>query len=132
MTSKEQKELMIFFIEHNKVTKNKVKEVTHDRIMYTIREMKKEKHMKIMTVERKNIKYQVDVSMPTAHLETAKILFNCVLSRNNAKFMKLDIGNFYFINPIKDYECLQINTSTIPEDIKNAICIKFRTKAGCM
>ena len=63
------------------------------------------------------IKYQGDTSAPLAHLENSKLLFNGILSKNNAKFMTLDMSNFYLMTPMKDYRYLQINLSTTLEEI---------------
>ena len=51
------------------------------RIACTIRDMKEDKHQTQITVGSNNIKYAGDVSTPTAHLETTKMLFNSLLSR---------------------------------------------------
>ena len=58
-----------------------------------------------------------DIGTPTAHLETAKLLFNSVLSRPIAKFMTLDLANFYLMTLMKDYECLRIKLKYMPQKI---------------
>ena len=70
-----------FFIKQNKVPKNKAKEVACDLIVCTMREMKIGKHSKRMIVGGNNIKHKGDIGTLTNHLETAKILFNSVLSK---------------------------------------------------
>jgi len=62
--------------------------------------MKKDTHRTRITVGGNNIKYDGDVGTPTAHLKTAKVLFNSVLSCKDAKFMAIDIANFYLITLI--------------------------------
>ena len=74
------KEPTHFFISRAKVTTNS-KDATHARISCTIREMKKDKHRKIVTVGGNNIKCEGYVGTPTAYLETEKLLFNSVLSQ---------------------------------------------------
>ena len=70
-----------------------------------------------MTVGGNKIQYDGDVGTPTAHLETAKLLLNSVLSRTDAKFMTIDIANFYLMTLMEDYEYLRIKLSDIPKEI---------------
>ena len=81
--------------------------------------MKKEKHRTRIAVGGNDIKHDGDIGTPTAHLETAKLLFNIVLSISNDKFMTINIANFYLITSIIDYEHLHIKMQEIPpESIK--------------
>jgi hypothetical protein len=50
------------------------------------------------------IDYPGDVSTKTADLTTAKILFNRILSTPKAKFMGIDLKNFYLNTPLDCYE----------------------------
>jgi hypothetical protein len=63
------------------------------------------------------VTYIGDVSTKTADLTTAKILFNSVLSTPDAKFMSIDIKNFYLNTPMKSFEYMRIPVSHIPDDI---------------
>jgi len=54
-----------------------------------------------LTVGGDRVNYPGDVGTPTADLLLAKIMFNSVVSTKNAKFMTLDIGNFYLNTPLK-------------------------------
>ena len=47
----------------------------------------------------------------------AKILFNSVVSTPNAKFMTLDISNFYLNTPMKQPEYIHLNIRNIPEEV---------------
>ena len=49
----------------------------------------------------------------------AKILFNSIVSTRNAKFMTVDISNFYLMTPLKRPEYICINIKDIPEKIIN-------------
>ena len=59
----------------------KIRDMTHAHIVCTIRETKKDKHTTRKTVGVNNAKHEGDVGSPTAHMETAKMLSNSVLSR---------------------------------------------------
>ena len=47
----------------------------------------------------------------------AKILFNSVVSTENAKFMTMDISNFYLMTPLKRPEYVRVSLGDIPEEI---------------
>ena len=47
----------------------------------------------------------------------AKLLFNSVVSTIGAKFMTMDISNFYLMTPLKRPECVRISLRDIPDEI---------------
>ena len=55
-----------------------------------------------MTFGGKKIKHHTDVGTPRAHLETAKLLFNSVIFRPGAKFMAINLANFYLMTLMED------------------------------
>mgnify|MGYP000332240842 CR=1 FL=1 len=57
-----------------------------------------------LTVGGNLVDYPGDVSTKTADLTTAKILFNSVLSTPGAKFMGIDLKNFYLNTPLARYD----------------------------
>ena len=67
--------------------------------------------------DKKN--YPGAVSTLTAEMLVAKILFNSVISTKNAKFMTINISNFYINSPIPRTEYVKIKISDIPEEIIN-------------
>ena len=78
--------------------------------------MKKDKHSARTMVGGNNMKNEGDVGTPTTHLETAKLLFNNVLSRKNAKSMTIDIANFYLMTPMDHFGYVRMNVKTIPSE----------------
>ena len=70
-----------------------------------------------MTVGGDRINYSGDVATKTADITTAKLLLNSVVSTPNAKFMTLDVKNFYLNTPLKRYEYLRIPINLIPEEV---------------
>ena len=56
--------------------------------------MKKNWNRTRITVGGNNDKCHGDVGTPTAHIETAKPLFNSVISHPGAKFMNIALANF--------------------------------------
>jgi hypothetical protein len=69
------------------------------------------------TVGGNLINYPGNVSTKTAGLATAKLLFNSVLSTPNARFMTVDIKDFYLNTPMDHYKNMMILVSLIPKAI---------------
>ena len=47
----------------------------------------------------------------------AKLLFNSMVSTKNAKFMTMDIANFYLMTPLTRPEYIRINLKDVPDEI---------------
>ena len=106
-----------YFIPRHKVPQQKIKHITHARIVCTMRDTKKNKNRTRIIVSGNNVKCNSDVGTPTAHLEIAKLLFNIVLPRPGEKFMTLDLVNFYLMTLMKDHEYLRTKLKDIPQEI---------------
>ena len=63
------------------------------------------------------INYPGKVGTPTAEMLLVKILLNSVILTRGAKFMSIDIKNFYLATPMKRYEYLKLKLCNIPEEI---------------
>ncbi len=61
--------------------------------------------------------YPGDAGTPTADLLTVKLLLNSIISTPNAKFMTMDIKDFYLNTPIARYEYMQLRLADMPEDV---------------
>jgi hypothetical protein len=105
----------IFFINRSQVPTDR--KVTYGRIVCTIRPQKKETHRTRLTVGGNLIDYPYYVSTPTADITTAKIVFNSVVSTPNAKFMGLNIKDFYLKTEMEHYEYMQLPIDIIPQEI---------------
>jgi hypothetical protein len=55
--------------------------------------------------------------MPTADLLMVKLMFNSVISMPNAKFMTIDIKDFYLMTPMEQYEHFRMKLEVFPPDI---------------
>ena len=93
-----------FFIPKYKVFNKKIKDVTYAHVACTIRKMKEVKHRTQIIVKGNIIKYKGDTRLPTTYLEIVKMLFNSILSGRKAKFMTINIANFYLMIPSDNYE----------------------------
>ena len=81
------------------------------------RPQKDEPHCTRLTVGGNLIDYPGEVSTPTAGTTTAKLVFNSVVSTPKAKFMGIDIKNFYLGTPMARFEYLRLPINLIPEEI---------------
>ena len=61
------------------------------------------------------VNYPGDCGTPTADLLTVKLLLNSVVSTPNAKFMTLDLKDFYLMTPMKRYEYFRIKLNCSPK-----------------
>jgi hypothetical protein len=72
-----------------------------------------------LTVGRDQIEYPGDKYTRTAGLTTAKILINSVISTLGAKFLVIDIKNFYLNTPLGRFEYMVINLASLPQETIN-------------
>ena len=77
-----------------------------------------------ITVGGDRINYPGEVGTPTADMLLVKLLFNSIVSTKGAKFMSLDISNFYLNTPMKRYEYMRMKLSDIPEDVQEHYKLK--------
>ena len=63
------------------------------------------------------INYPGDCGTPTADLLTIKLIFNSIISTPNAKFMNIDIKDFYLMTTMGCFEYFRMKLELFPEDI---------------
>jgi hypothetical protein len=90
----------IRFIQRSNIPKGR--KVTYGSFVVDIKEHKEEKERTRLTVGGDKIEYPGDKSTRTAGLTTVKILINSVISTLGAKFLVIDINNFYLNTPSDD------------------------------
>jgi hypothetical protein len=105
----------IFFIPRQAVPKGKI--VTYRRFVVDIRPNKSEVHRVRLTVGGNLIQYPGDVSTRSADLTTSKCLWNRTISTDGAKYMCIDVKNFYLGTPMDTFEYMRIPTKLIPHEI---------------
>jgi hypothetical protein len=70
-----------------------------------------------MTVGGNLIDFPDDVGTPTTDLLTAKLLFNSIRSTSGAKFIGIDISNFYLNTPMDRYKYMHLKLENIPANV---------------
>ena len=58
-----------------------------------------------------------DCGTPAAEFLAIKLLINSVIFTPGAKFMTIDISNFYLNTPMDRYECMRMKLDMFPDDV---------------
>jgi hypothetical protein len=82
-----------------------------------IRPNKSEIHWVHLTVGGNLIQYPGDVSTRSADLTTSKCLWNSTISTEGARYMCLDVKNFYLGTPMDSFEYMCIPVKLILQEI---------------
>jgi len=118
----------IFFIHRHEMPQDR--KATYANFVCDIRPEKEETHRVRLTVGGNLINYPDNVSTDTTDLTTAKILFNSILSTPKARFLGIDIKNFYLNNDMHRCEYMKISTEYIPADIMEQYKLKEKVHNG--
>ena len=94
-----------------------MKDVTYGQFVCNERPEKAEVNRTRFTVGGDKINYPGAVATPTAEMLVANILFNIFISTKDAKFMTINISNFYLNSPLRRPEFVKIKINNIPEEI---------------
>jgi hypothetical protein len=111
----------IFFIKKNQVPHDRAKDVTYGLITTLIRTEKideiDEPNRTRLVAGGDRVHYPGDAGTPTADLLTVKLLLNSIISTPNAKFMTMDIKDFYLNTPMARYEYMRLRLADMPKDV---------------
>ena len=105
----------IFFIPITKVPRTK--RPTYARFVCSFRPQKLEPYRTRITVSGNLIDYPGNLSMKVTDMTTFKILVNSTLSTPGAKWLGLDVKNYYLGTPMDNYEYMFIPINQIPQEI---------------
>ena len=104
-----------FFIPFSKVPKHK--RPTYAHFVFSYHPQKAEPYRTRITVGGNLINYPGNLSMKVADMTTFKILVNSTLSTPGARWLSLDVKNYYLGTPMDDYEYMFIPINSIPQEI---------------
>jgi hypothetical protein len=107
----------IQFISKKDIPQDRRKDVTYGSFVCSVQPENKEKNRTRFTVGGDRINYPGAVATPTADTIVAKLLFNSVISTKGARFMTIDISDFYLMTPLKRPKFICISINNIPEEI---------------
>jgi hypothetical protein len=95
------------------------KDITHRQIVCDYCSEKKDPYRTHITMGGNLVNYPDDCGTPTAGLLTAKLMFNSIISTPNAKFMMINIKDYYLMTPMDHYEYFRMKLELFPQDIIN-------------
>ena len=104
--------------------------ITYARIVVDFCPQKEDPNRVRITAGGNLISYPGELTTRTADLTTAKILWNSVLSTEDAKFMCIDIKNFYLATPMDRYEYMRMPLDVFPEHTKKQYELEKHAKNG--
>ena len=103
---------------------------TYARIVVDHRPQKEDPNRIRIAVGGNLITYKGSTSTRTADLTTSKLLWNSVLSTKDAKYMCIDIKNFYLTAALDYYEYMKIPLALFPEWIKTQYNLNTHARDG--
>jgi hypothetical protein len=103
------------FITHSDVPSTR--KPTYARIVVADRPQKSQPRRVRLTVGGDRIDYPGDVATKTSSLPTVKLLLNSTISTPGAKFMCIDIKDFYLNTPMTRYEYMRVDLRSMPTAI---------------
>ena len=89
----------------------------YGQFMCSVRPEKSEKNRTRYVVGGDRINYPGEVATPTAEMMVAKLIFNSVISTKGARFMTMDISNFYLMTPLQIPEYICVSLRNLPNKI---------------
>jgi hypothetical protein len=108
----------IQFIHKNQVPRDQARDVTYGLITTLVRAEKiDEPNRTRLVAGGDRVHYPGDAGTPTADLLTVKLLINSIISTDGAKFMTMDIKDFYLNTPMPRFEYMRLRTADMPDDV---------------
>jgi hypothetical protein len=105
-------------IRKDKVPKARAKDVTYGLITCLVRPEKLDEPNRTRLVAGGDrVHYPGNAGTPTANLITVKIFINSIISTDGAKFMTMDIRDFYLNTPMARYRYMQLHIADMPDDV---------------
>ena len=121
----------MFFIHFDQIPLDRIRDITNDRIVCMVRPEKDDPNRSRLTVNGARLSgFPGDLGTPTADLLTVKLLLNSVISTTGAKFMGIDIKNFYLNTPMERFEYMKMKLSNFPQDIIDQYKLNDKEKNG--
>ncbi len=106
-----------FFIHKNQVPKDQTRDVTYGLITTLVRpEKTDEPNQTRLVAGGDRIHYSGNAGTPTANLLTVKLLINSIISTKGARFMTMDIKDFYLNTPMTRFEYMRLRIADIEEE----------------
>ena len=105
----------VFFIPRSAVPAGRT--VTYSRLVASIRPHNTKTHRVCVTIGGNRLNFPGDTTTNCAILTTTKCILNSTISNPGARFINLDINNFYYNTPMGRYKYMKISLAILPEEI---------------
>ena len=90
---------------------------TYSHLVSKFFPQKTETHRFRVTVGSDKLDFSGIITTNCSSLKTTKCLLNSIVSTPNARFLTLDINNFYYNNPMSRYKYMKIALDIVPDKI---------------
>ena len=121
----------IFFIKKEDLPVARWKDVTYGRIVVNYLPGNSNPNRFRLTVGSNCINYPGNCGTPTAGMLTVKLLLNSVISTKGAKFMSINIKDFYLNTPMSRYEYMRLKIVEIPHDFIDEYKLQSKETKDC-
>ena len=122
----------IFFIPYEQIPADRIKDITYDQIVCNIRPEKDDPYRTRIVAGGNLLNCPFDTGTPTADIITVKLLFNSIVSTPGARFMGIDIKNFYLNTPMERYQYMRMKLSNFPQDFIDEYKLMDIERNGCV
>eukprot|EP00956_Cyclotella_meneghiniana_P026599 scaffold57893_cov25-Cyclotella_meneghiniana.AAC.1 len=121
----------VFFMNHDEIKNIPAdRTVTYARVVVDYRPQKEDPNRVRITVGGNLINYPGELTTRTADLVTSKILWNSVISTENARYVTADLKLFYLTAPMDRYEYMRMPIKIIPQHIIDQYNLNDKVKNG--
>ena len=98
----------MFFIRKTDMPAQQWRDTTHGHIVVSYRPWKDDPNRTRLTVGGNNINYSGNCGQPTVSLLTVNLPKNSTISTKNARYMTIDIKDFYLKTPMEKYKYMRL------------------------
>ncbi len=119
----------ISFLTKQEIPQVQQKDITYNRIVCTYHIEKKNLYCTRITMGGNLVNYPDDCGTPTADLMMVKLMLNSIISTPNAKFMTIDLKDFYLLTPMSRYEYFKMKLELFPQDVINEYSLQNKVDA---
>jgi hypothetical protein len=106
----------IFFVQKKDIPADQRRDVTYGKFVCEYKPNTTDQERTRFTMGGDKINYPGNCATSTGNLTLFKIMLNSVISTQGARFMTLDIKNFYLNTPMEQYKYVHIKLDGIPEE----------------
>ena len=122
-------ETIAFKTKHEIPTKRH-KDITYGCIVCVYQSKKSDPYRPRITMGGNLVNYPDDYRTPTADLLMVKLMPNSVISTVNAKFMTIDLKDFYLMTPMTRYEYFRMKLELFPQDVINKNKLRLKVDSN--